>query len=292
MLKATAAIAAAAALGTSGTSFAEPNEDSIKRAKEAGTPWADQLGWWLGVQTYSFNSKPFEEAVRRNASIGLRWCEAFPGQRLTEKGGHVGPGMSKEDKKTMRSILVEYGVVVRAFGVGGCDRAHFDFAAEMGIEVLNSEPDYGFLPEVDKLCNEYKVVKVGLHNHPKPTRYWDIDNTLKLLQDLSPMVGACVDTGHCMRSDINPLDAVKKLKGRINSFHFKDLNKYGGGAHDVPWGTGEADVPAILRELRTQRFRGPFSIEYEHNWDKSLPEIAECAIFFNKTAKEILLGDE
>jgi hypothetical protein len=49
--------------------------------------------------------------------------------------------------------------------------------------------------------------------------------------------GACADTGRWMRSELNPVEQLKKLEGRIISFHFKDLNKFGGGAHDVPWGT-------------------------------------------------------
>jgi sugar phosphate isomerase/epimerase len=90
-----------------------------------------------------------------------------------------------------------------------------------------------------------------------------------------------------MRSNINPLEAIKKLEGRIVSFHFKDLNKYSAGAHDVPWGTGKGDVPAMLREILRQNFKGVFSVEYEHNWLNSVPEIAQCVTFFDKTAAEL-----
>lgn len=289
MLKTGAAIAVAFAIGSTRTALAEPNEESIKKAKAAGSPWADQLGWSLGAHTYSFNRFTFEEAVKKNAAIGMRWCEVFPGQRLNGSGGNIGPDMTKEQKKTMRSILVDNGVVVKAIGVTGSGRRDFDFAAEMGIEIINSEPGFNQLSEVDKLCNEYKI-KVGLHNHPKPSIHWDYKKTVEVLKDLGPFIGACCDTGHYMRSDLNPLEAVKALKGRIVSFHFKDLNKFGGDAHDVPWGTGQADVKAILKELADQKFRGHFSSEYEYNWDNSLPEIAESVYFFNQTAKEILMG--
>ena len=69
--------------------------------------------------------------------------------------------------------------------------------------------------------------------------------------------------------------------------NFKDLNKYGGDAHDVPWGTGEADVKALLAEIKRQGFKGVFSIEYEYNWTSSVPEIAKCVEYFDKVAAEL-----
>jgi hypothetical protein len=91
-----------------------------------------------------------------------------------------------------------------------------------------------------------------------------------------------------MRSGINPVEAIKKLRGRIISLHFKDLNEFGNrDAHDVIWGTGAGDVKAILTELDRQNFKGVFSIEYEHNWLNSMPEIAGCVAFFRKVAAEL-----
>jgi sugar phosphate isomerase/epimerase len=55
----------------------------------------------------------------------------------------------------------------------------------------------------------------------------------------------------------------------------------------VVWGTGKADARAILAELHRQGFRGVFSIEYEHNWENSLPEVTACARFFEKVTEEL-----
>jgi sugar phosphate isomerase/epimerase len=90
-----------------------------------------------------------------------------------------------------------------------------------------------------------------------------------------------------MRSGIAPIDAIRKLGDRIVCFHFKDLGAFGDPqAHDVPWGTGKADARGILAELRRLGFRGVFSIEYEHNWESSLPEIARCVEFFREQSSE------
>ncbi|HWI58869.1 MAG TPA: sugar phosphate isomerase/epimerase, partial [Bacillota bacterium] len=69
------------------------------------------------------------------------------------------------------------------------------------------------------------------------------------------------------------------LKGHIISSHLKDLNQMGPGAHDVPYGTGVSEVPALLNELKAQGFAGNISIEYEYHWENSIPEVAQCIGF-------------
>jgi sugar phosphate isomerase/epimerase len=253
-----------------------------------GAPWADILGWRLGCQAYSFNRFTFEEAVQKNASVGLRVIEGYPGQKLTKSvGAGLGPGLNKEQRLLAKTILADYGVKIVNFGVTGAGRDTFDFAADMGIETICTEPDFKELENISKLADEYKV-NVALHNHPKPSRYWDYKTVLEHIGGLSPRVGACADTGHYLRSGLNPLEAIKALKGHIISFHFKDLvNEEGKGWHDVPWGTGVADIPAILAELKEQKFKGVFSIEYEYNWNDSLPEIAKSVEYFNAQAKKL-----
>ena len=292
MLK-SAALAGAAALtgitltGTSSTLFAH---DDKKDYYSGGAPWADLRGWKLGCQAYSFNRFTFEEAVEKNASMGLRYIESYPGQKISrEIDAAMGPGLTKKQRFEVKSILAKHQVVVLNFGVAAANKESFDFAADMGIETICCEPEFNELPALSKLADEYKI-NIALHNHPSPSRYWDYKTVLAQIKDLSPRVGACADTGHYLRSGINPLEAIKALKGRIISFHFKDLNKEGKDGHDVPWGTGVADLPAILAELDAQRFRGVFSIEYEHNWDNSVPEIAQCVEFFNEQAKKLAQG--
>jgi hypothetical protein len=92
-----------------------------------------------------------------------------------------------------------------------------------------------------------------------------------------------------MRSGIDPLTAILTLgkAHRIRSLHFKDLNKFGDDAHDVPWGTGMGKSREILVALAALGFAGPFSAEYEYHWDNSVPEIKQSAEWFKKTAAEL-----
>ena len=44
----------------------------------------------------------------------------------------------------------------------------------------------------------------------------------------------------------------------------------------------------MLEELKAQRFKGYFAIEYENNWDNSVPDIVKCIDYFNKVSVEVL----
>ena len=59
----------------------------------------------------------------------------------------------------------------------------------------------------------------------------------------------------------------------------------GPGGHDVPFGAGVSDMPALLIELKAQGFAGNISIEYEYNWDNNVPEVTKCIEFVAKYGK-------
>jgi sugar phosphate isomerase/epimerase len=54
------------------------------------------------------------------------------------------------------------------------------------------------------------------------------------------------------------------------------LNKSFPGAHDAPFGTGDANIRAILPESKRHHFSGNVSIEYDYNWTNNLAEVAQC----------------
>jgi sugar phosphate isomerase/epimerase len=263
-------------------------------APAAGAPHAEKLGWRLGCQAYSFNHYTFYEAIDKTASLGLHYIEAYPGQKLSpdKPDARTDESLTPELRREIKAKLADSGVKLVNYGVCGLSkdldacRRTFAFAKDMGIETIVSEPAPDAFDTIEKLCDEYQI-NVALHNHPKPSRYWNPETVLELCQGRSKRIGACADTGHWMRSELDPVEQIKKLEGRIISFHFKDLNKFGGGAHDVPWGTGKGNVKAILTEIHRQGIQAVFSIEYEHNWTSSLPEIAQGVAYFDKVAAEL-----
>ncbi|NLK40862.1 MAG: DUF1080 domain-containing protein [Planctomycetes bacterium] len=245
-------------------------------------------GWRLGTQAWSFNRFTFFEAVDKTRDLGLNWIQAYPGQRIApDIDAQMGFDLPDAIREQIKSKLAEANVSIVAFGVVGVPRDEpqarrlFEFAKAMGIEVIVSEPAEDQFDLIDKLCQEYEI-KLVVHNHPKPSYYWNPDTVLKVIEGRSKWVGACTDVGHWVRSGLDPIDCLKKLKGRINDVHIKEIDTNLG--HDVVWGTAQGRVKGILEELHRQGYRGTFAIEYEHSWDNNVPLIRQCIAYYNKVA--------
>lgn len=188
--------------------------------------------------------------------------------------------------------VVNYGVVAAGDEKG--IQQIFDFAKIMGIPCVTTEPTEGKEAEMldiyEKFAKLYDI-KVAIHNHPKRDdhagyKIWDPQFVLDLVKDRDSRVGAGCDTGHWVRSGVKPLEAIQLLKGRVISLHLKDLNEFSPSGHDVPFGQGIGDVEKILDELRAQGFDGNISIEYEHNWDNNVGDIAQCIDFVREYGKK------
>lgn len=247
-----------------------------------------KFGWHLGAQAYTFRLFTFAEALDKIDSAGLTYVEAFPGQTVgagsTEKLNYT---LSPEGKKLVKDLLKKKKITLHAFGVTGAKDAEewekvFQFAQEMGIKVINSEPQENQLQLVSDLCDKYKI-KVALHNHPEPSFYWNPDKVLSLLEGKSEYLGVCADVGHWARSGLDPVVSLQKLQGKIFHLHFKDLNEFGKkNAHDVHWGTGIIGMDKIIAELKRQKFKGMLSAEYEYNWENNMNDVKISAENFRK----------
>ncbi len=255
--------------------------------------------WTLGMQVYTLRQYTLFEALDICKKLGIKYIELYPGQKLSPDHkkiffSHKAPAkyraMVKKKLADNGQVAVNYGVV----GLGKDEKANrevFDFAKDMGLQTIVSEPPFDAFDNVEKLVKEYGI-SVAIHNHPPNSRYWDYKTVLKVVEGRDKRIGSCADTGHWMRAKIDPLEALKKLEGRIISLHFKDLNKMGRpGEHDVPWGTGKGNARAMLEELKRQGFNGVFSIEYEHITPKLVDEIGQCVAWFNKTTAELYGGE-
>lgn len=260
---------------------------------------ADKLGWQLAIHAYTFKEFQINDAIDKTAGLGLKYMSLSGSVNLDGKKPVPTPGISAENlaavKKKLDSAgikrVVNWGVVKLPPDEAKC-REIFEFARKMGTDILVSEPEPAALDIIEKLCKEFRM-KVAIHNHPRREkdpnyRLWDPDYVLSLVKDRPPCIGVCADTGHWVRSGLDPVQCLKKLQGRVLCLHFKDLNEKGSvKAHDVPWGTGISNAKGQMAELKRQGFRGAFCIEYEHNWKESVPEIAQCVKFFNATCEDL-----
>lgn len=263
------------------------------------TSSADKLGWQLAVHSYTFQKFPINDAIDMAAAVGVKYMSVSGSVMLDDKKRIPTTSLTDEQREAIDQKLKADGFgnfvnigVVQLTADEAKSRQVFEFAKKWGINILVSEPPTNALDTVEKLCKEYNI-KVAIHDHPKGhSIYWNPDAVLAAIKGRTPLMGACADVGHWVRSGLDPVECLKKLDGHIICLHFKDLNEYGPNAHDVPWGTGISNVKGMMEELKRQHFHGAFCVEYEYHWDNSSPEIAQSVKFFNQTCDELVAEDK
>lgn len=263
----------------------------------ADTSSADKLGWQLAVHSYTFQKFSIFDAIDKTAALGVKYMSISGSVMLEGTNKLATVNLSDNQREVIDQKLKAGGFgnfvnigVVQLPADEAKSRKVFEFAKKWGINVLVSEPETNALDTIEKLCKEYNI-KVAIHEHPKGhSIYWNPDSVLAAIKGRTPLMGACADVGHWMRSGLDPLECIKKLEGHIICLHFKDLNEMGPAAHDVPWGTGVGKSKELLAELKRQNFHGAFCVEYEYHWDNSSPEIAQCVKFFNQACDELVAG--
>lgn len=253
---------------------------------------AEQLGWQFTAQAWTFNKFTFVEAIDKMKAAGIANIEMFPNQKIG--GGIEGNTSFLMDTATRKKVLeliksknmklVNYGVVDAKTPEEWAKI--FEFAKDMGIQTIVTEATAAQLDFIEPMCEKYQI-KIALHNHPKPSIYWNPEFTMKQVVHRNKYIGVCADLGHWLRSGLNPLESLKKYEGRIFDIHAKDLipSKEGfNGYHDVPWGTGVSNFSGMMHELKRQGYRGTITVEYEYHFENSLEEVKESVEYFNRIA--------
>jgi sugar phosphate isomerase/epimerase len=248
-------------------------------------------GFTISVQCWSLKSFTLWEAIEKAAAAGASAAELFPGQKIGGDLGDtkLGPEISDDQIAKLVDHAKKNGITPVNFGVTGISkdeaeaRKTFEFAKKLGLYGVTTE-SLDALDTLEKLAKEYDI-KVCFHNHPKPTAMWNPDKTWEAIKDRHENIGFCADVGHWATSGLEPLEVIKKVAPRVRSFHMKDREAVGKWTHDRPFGTGVIDNAAILDEVRKHGFAGNVTIEYEHNWETNVPEIAQCVGYLRAYSK-------
>jgi sugar phosphate isomerase/epimerase len=282
------------ALAMSSLSWAA--EAPVGKPAKLSTPKAEQLGWRLCCQLYTFRDRSFYEALDTVAVLGV--CRVEPAYFLPlsqeRKDLKTGETLSPDQRREMKQRMNDRGITMpNYYGPIDADKATyrktFDFAKEMGVETIVAEPPTDMLETLDGLCQEYKI-NLAVHNHPEGpgSKYWNPDTLLNACAGRSARIGACPDTGHWVRSGLDTMDSLRKYQKRIITLHLKDAAESGKrDSRDVPLGTGRASFAAILKELHDWKWRGVMTIEYEHQSPQLVQEVAQCVKFVENYAASV-----
>ena len=254
--------------------------ESSKKAKIQNAKWN------MGVALYSFNRFSFADALDKAAIAGVNYVEGFAFHNLGEEfNGKTMASTTKDDIRKMKEMLSKKNLKMQSMYVSGAKneadwKHYFELAKEMNMQHLVCEPEKKSWDMLDSLAGVYKI-KIAIHEHAKgKSLYWHPDSVLAAMKN-HPNFGVCADLGHWERSGLNPAECLKKLEGKILGVHLKDIHQSDNpDANDVIIGKGVIKFPAIIDELKRQRFKGVIHVEFEHKMENNLAEVIAGKKYF------------
>ena len=272
----------------------------------------------LGTITYSYRSMPDQSAeaiLRYVVDSGISQIEfmgapveAFAGAPAGARGGGGRRGqpptpeqqaaqreaaarlrewrtsVSMDRFKALRKMYNDAGVTIYAWKQLTPNMSDeeveyvFNVAEALGNTHVTLEliEDAVQLKRLGQMAEKRKIY-VAYHTHLQGSM-----NAFDLAFAASPGNMANVDLGHFVAAGGDPLAFLTKFHDRIASFHLKDRTTPANGQKNVPWGTGDTPLAAILQTVRKNRWQMPATIELEYDvpsGSDAVREVVKCLDF-------------
>jgi sugar phosphate isomerase/epimerase len=267
ILKAAALSAAYSAVGPLQSLPAEPSAGDDKQFH----------GLRVGVASYSLRAFPASDMLQSTHRLGVRY--------LSLKEVHLPLSSTAEQRQQLRQQAADLGITITSCGViylkNDETEMHqaLDYVRDIGASVAVVGISREMLPLLDKVIKSYEL-KIAIHNHgPKDKLFPSPLGVYDAVKEFDHKIGVCMDIGHTFRMHEDLVADVKKVRDRLYSMHFKDLDSDQLDAKDVPVGTGVLPVVALLRELLRSKYTEEVQLEYEAESKDPLPGMAESLGF-------------
>jgi len=232
-------------------------------------------GFPMGAQSYSLRNYNLVEAVRHLQGMGLHYVEMY--------SKHLDPNGTQAQIDEVLKLLNDADITLNAHGVNSFTKDHdanrklFEFAKRAKFRNISANPTKDSFDSLDKLCAEYDI-RICIHNHGPGADYDKISDVVDAVKGRHKNIGACVDTGHFIRSKEDPIKAIYELRGRVFDLHVKDEAKQEANSHNVIIGTGHLDLVGMFTALKKIEFPadGAVSLEYEANPENPIDDMKQC----------------
>jgi sugar phosphate isomerase/epimerase len=226
----------------------------------------------IGVQSFTYRRFDNEAVARAIAETGVEAIELC--------GVHVEPGDEPADIERVRSIYADHDIAICGYGVHDVgpdtdvDRLCAFAREDLGAAYVSIHVDPNAGETLDALVDaaaDHDLL-LAIHNHG-PEHVHDTVADVEAVYDGQPTrLGACVDTGHFLRSGISPADSIPRIGERVHAVHLKDF----AGEMEVIPGDGQLDIAETLALLDAQTtFEQPLVIEYEADPGDPTPAVEE-----------------
>jgi sugar phosphate isomerase/epimerase len=263
--------------------MAAAGAQAVSRAAKAGLPaTAHSLAegdfgpFKMGLQSYSLRGyttggrADLKKALAATRELGLHYWESYT--------AHIPLTADRQTIRAIKEEIESQGVHASGYGVvhlgkdEAANRKIFDFAKTLGVSYLSIDPDPASFDLLDRLVDEYDI-PLGIHNHGPGHKFALIDTIAKAINDHSPKIGCCIDTGHFLRSKEDPVRAAEVFGTRVYGVHLKDVKN---SETFTILGQGDLRTVELLRVLASNKYGHCLAIEYEEKPDDPLEDIKAC----------------
>jgi len=211
----------------------------------------------LAMQGYCLHRFHVHALMEAAAEFGVDTLELFDRQ--------MSVFMSDRDLETLRTQREEAGMGIPAtytdlFSADpDANERILAFGQRAGLRFVSCTPDERTAEILNDLLADHDI-GIAVHNtSPGPDETLVTLRHIESLLDRHERLGACLDVGNIARARIDPVEAIRALRGRILEVHLKDVRPDG---RAVTLGDGALDMPAIIGELRDAEFGGLLTIEH------------------------------
>lgn len=224
----------------------------------------------LGVASYSLRRFSREDAIAM--------VQALRTPYINIKEFHLRYETTPEERAAGRREFEQAGLTIVGGGTISLRkdedddiRFYFEYARQSGMPLMVIAPIHENLPRIEKFVKEYNI-QVAIHNHGPEDRHFPApQDALKLIKNMDPRMGVCIDVGHTVRTGTDVVEAMAEAGDRLLDMHMKDLRDLKDARSQCIVGEGAMPVAAIFRQLEKMRYQGYVNLEYEIDVDDPLP---------------------
>lgn len=230
----------------------------------------DPAGFKLGVASYSLRNFTRAQAIAMTKQLNVRY--------ISIKEMHLPYKSTPEELAAGRTEFEEAGLTIASGGVVYMQkddeadiRSYFEYAKRCGMPMMVIGATPQTLPKIEKCVKEYGIA-VAIHNHgPEDKIFPNPQSALKVIQNMDPRVGVCIDVGHTVRTGVDLIETIRVSGRRLLDFHVKDLRDLKNGASQCAVGDGAMPIVGMFKELMKMNYQGLIALEYEIEAGNPIP---------------------
>jgi sugar phosphate isomerase/epimerase len=254
---------------------------ALAPSQETGRPCPFQLG----IATYTFRAFPRDKMIGFLKQLNINQINA------KDVKDHL-----PSDPQQEEAALRDYGAAdIKLHAAGAIYfrkdedediRGKFEYCKRAGIGVIVAgDPTPETLPRVEKFVKQYDI-RIAIHNHGPEDPVWPSPlDILKLVKNLDPRIGCCIDVGHTVRAGTDVVEAINAVGPRLFNVHIKDLADFKAKESQVAVGRGLMPVREIFAALAKIGYKGFVDLEYEIHEDDPMPGVIESIAYMRGVLK-------